>query len=120
MSVAEPPGVAAWSLRTLAAATIFLLFLAVQVGVPVRAAWGPRPASFAWHMYSSFGEQVEQYSVRFADGSSTEIDPFDYIGQHRPDVPVSAGLPAHLCREMAGAVAVHVRDGRKITEHGCR
>lgn len=110
---------AAWSPRTVAAAAFVALFVAVQVTVPVLALDGPRPARFAWQMYSVLGEPPAQYSVQLADGSARAVDQADHVAYPRPDVRVAEHLPAHLCASVPGATSVLVEGAAASWEHRC-
>lgn len=88
-----------------AAAVFFVVFVAVQVLVPIVQLAKTRPAHFGWQMFSDW-RSIPQYWVVFGDGSTREIDVHEHIGVRRLDADYHREFPAYLCRTYADAVAV--------------
>lgn len=82
-------------------------FLAVQIGVPTIALFGPRPARFAWQMYSGVRTPASFEIVR-GDGSTEDVVLMDYLGQPRGDIDLIDILPAHICEVEPDAVAIRI------------
>jgi hypothetical protein len=96
-----------WTLPRVLAAAFVVVWLAVQVGVPVLqhlTTEGARP--FAWQMFSRRVE-VPRFKVVTADGTETEVADWErYLGRTRLEVDFARHVPPHLCRVEPGAVAV--------------
>jgi hypothetical protein len=89
-------------------ATAFVLvWLAVQVGLPVLqhvTKEGARP--FAWQMFSRSIE-VPRFEVVAADGSETEVEDWErHLGRVRFEIDFARHVPPFLCDSEPGAVAV--------------
>ena len=89
------------------AAAFVVLWLAVQVGVPVLqhlTAEGARP--FAWQMFSR-SVDVPRFKVVGADGSEREVDDWErHLGRVRFEVDFARHVPPFLCGSEPGAVAI--------------
>jgi len=96
-----------WTPRTAAAAAFALLFLALQVGVPLVRLFGPRPARFGWQMYAATTPLPTLVGVR-ADGGRDTLAVGDYFAFLRSDLAPSAfeRLPRHVCTVVPGLRAV--------------
>jgi len=96
-----------WTPRTVAAAAFALLFLALQVGVPLVRLLGPRPARFGWQMYAATTPLPTLVGVR-ADGGRDTLPVGDYFAFLRSDLAPSVfeRLPRHVCTVAPGLVAV--------------
>ena len=84
-----------------------IVFLAVQLTVPAVALFGPRPARFAWQMYSGTRTQASFHIVR-DDGATDEVVFSDYLGHPRIEMNLIETLPAHICEVESNAVAVRI------------
>lgn len=91
--------------------TLIAVFLAVQLTVPALAMFGPRPARFAWQMYSGVRTQAS-FAIVQADGETVDVALRDYLGNPRLDIDLTTILPDHICDVEPEAVAV------RITAHG--
>ena len=89
------------------AAAFVVVWLAVQVGVPVvqhLTTDGARP--FAWQMFSRRVD-VPRFKVVAADGSEHEVDDWlRYLGRARLEVDFARHVPPFLCRSEPGALAI--------------
>ena len=80
-----------------AAACFFVLYLIVQVSVPIYRLWAPRPARFGWQMFSSSVYPVRVWLLR-RDGSEEPIEPTAYVGNPRADLDYERFVPPHICK----------------------
>lgn len=88
--------------------TLIAVFLAVQLLVPALALFGPRPARFAWQMYSGARTQAS-FAIVQADGATVDVALSDYLGKPRLDIDFATVLPAHICEDEPEAVAVRIQ-----------
>jgi len=94
-------------LARLAAASFFIAFLAIQIGVPIiQLVWSPRPARFGWQMYSVVSA-APRFNLIMRDGAAKSLDITPYVTSLRGDVPLARFLPPHLCSLFPDAAAVH-------------
>lgn len=93
--------------RKYAAIAFFLVFLTVQLLVPLIALASPRPARFAWQMYAGIRTQADIVIV-YADGRELPADPSAYLGSHRLEIDLSTFLPAHICDVDRDVAAVRI------------
>ncbi|HJZ45549.1 MAG TPA: hypothetical protein VKE41_00215 [Roseiflexaceae bacterium] len=108
-------------LAELCAAGFFVVFLAIQILVPiVQLISAPRPARWGWQMYSVASAQP-RFELLLRDGSSKPIDITPYVTSMRGDVPLARFLPAHLCALFPDAVTVHYHmdDGSQAGTFQC-
>jgi hypothetical protein len=90
----------------MAAAIFFIVFLAVQLAVPiVQLLSAPRPARFGWQMYS-VRSVPPRFDLLLRDGTSQPVALDSYVTSLRADVPLVRFLPPHLCRLFPQAAAV--------------
>jgi hypothetical protein len=82
-------------------------FLAAQLVVPVTALFGPRPARFAWHMYSALPQLPHAWTVS-ADGIEQPVDLGSLFAVQRAEIDYAAVLRAGLC-DATGAPAVKIQ-----------
>ena len=95
--------------RMLAAAVFFVVFLAIQIAVPlVQLVWSPRPARFGWQMYSVVSA-APRFELIMRDGVAKPLDITPYVTSLRGDVPIARFLPPHLCALFPDAAAIHYR-----------
>jgi hypothetical protein len=95
------------------AAGFFVVFLAIQLAVPiVQLVWAPRPARFGWQMYS-VTSAAPRFDLVLRDGTSQPVAIEPYVASVRGDVPLARFLPRHLCGLFphAAAVRYHLVDG---------
>jgi hypothetical protein len=107
MPVAAPLPVTSappWTLRERWAAAFFVLYLAVQLAVPIWKLMQPeRPGRFGWQMFA--GTEVR---VRFVaigeDGSEQNLDPIPFQVARRLDLRLDEAFPRFVCRQQQGSV----------------
>ncbi len=118
-SAATPPlRRPAWTLRQRIVAGAFVAYLVMQLAVPVRMLFEPRPARFGWQMYSGVREWP-RFSVVLQD-TTVRVDVSRFIVRSRGDY-VPADLSAHLCARVVGATAVlELRGAADVREVPCR
>ena len=103
------------------AALIFVvLFLSIQIIVPVAKLMSSRPARFGWHMWTVIPPRREIELV-MRDGSTKTADLRPYIAQGRGELDLDHVLPPHLCRMMPDVAAVRYRSKRAVSTqtHTC-
>ena len=88
-------------------AAAIIAFVVVQLAVPAIALFGPRPARFAWQMYSAL-PPVPQAWVVNADGSETAVDLSSLFAVQRAEIDYVSVLRAGLC-EATGADRVRIQ-----------
>jgi hypothetical protein len=99
----------------------FLVFLAIQLAVPlVQLVTAPRPARFGWQMYSVVSAPP-RFSLIMRDGAARPLDIGPYVTSMRADVPLTRFLPAHLCALFPDAAAVdyQMADGSQAGTYQC-
>lgn len=101
--------------RQRVAMTFVVIFLVVQIAVPLAALAGPRPGRFSWQMYSGVRTQAT-FSIVHQDGSLTPVTPRDYVAHPRLDIDFVAWLPDHVCSVEPDAVAVQVERAHDIKD----
>ena len=94
-------------LKKAAVAAFVALFLAFQIGVPFARLWHPRPARFAWHMFSANPRPV-RFTLVMHDGTSRPVDLRLYLAHSRGEADVRHALPPHLCRVVPDLAAVRI------------
>jgi hypothetical protein len=108
-----------WPLRTAReaiAAAVFLGVLALQVLIPLSRLAEPRPARFAWHMYSGARAPVA-ISVMIGTDSVHPIELRDVVRNVRADLDYVSHLVPHLCGTLANASGVRVARGAAAPEY---
>lgn len=98
-----------------------VIYLTIQVLVPLRAVIRPGQDEFGWQMYSEKPREFS-YEVFTKDGTTKVINRSDFQASRRPEISFEKFLPEHLCDEVAGAVSVSVtRIGTQWQKtHPCR
>lgn len=86
-------------------ALAFLLFLGIQIVVPIVQLREERPAHFGWQMFSAY-RHIPRYWIVLADGSTREIDITEHVGVRRLDADHHGHFPQYLRRRYPEAVAV--------------
>ena len=86
-------------LRDWVITAFILLWLVVQIGVPLWQLTNPRPARFGWQMYAVVKYPPQITAVR-CDGSSVQLTPSSYFAYFRSDLHPAyiQALGKHLCR----------------------
>jgi hypothetical protein len=97
-----------WTAREVAAASFFVLFLAVQFTVPLVKLWGPRAERFGWHMFAGIRPRP-RFTLVMGDGTRKPANLAPYIGHNRGELSLGEALPPHLCRVVPDVVAVQIR-----------
>lgn len=109
------------SRSTLIAACFFVLFLSVQLLMPLaQLLWSPRPARFGWQMYS-VTSAAPNFELVMRDRSTKPIDIRPYVTSLRGDVPLAQFLPPHLCALFPDAASIHFQmdDGSQAGTYQC-
>ena len=110
---------ARWTLPSAAAATFVVLFLTVQLVLPAIALFGPRPARFAWQMYSALPPVPRAWTVQ-GDGTTQEVDLVPLFAARRAEIDYQAVLREGLCDKTdAPRIRLQLRDGDPIEEMRC-
>lgn len=115
----EPPF---WTPARRLAAGFFVLYLAVQVLLPLALLLRPRPARFGWQMYSAVPAEW-RLVVERRDGHRTEVDARAYTAFFRGDSDSHALVLQEICGADPAVAAVHVKRvgaAEIATEHRCR
>jgi 23S rRNA U2552 (ribose-2'-O)-methylase RlmE/FtsJ len=97
-----------WTSKNKLALVIIVLFLSIQIGVPLARLWSPRPARFGWHMWSTVPPRLE-IDLVMRDGSSQPANLRPYVAQARGELDLDNSLPPHLCRMLPEVAAVQLR-----------
>jgi hypothetical protein len=84
-----------------------IVFLVVQVAVPLAQLARPRPARFGWQMYAGISQPLAFTAVQ-RDGSLAPVQLDLYIIRMRTDIDLIRYLPPAICAR-TGAVAVRYR-----------
>lgn len=103
------------------AACFFVVFLSVQVLVPLaQLVWAPRPARFGWQMYS-VASAAPSFELIMRDGATRALDVTPYVTSLRGDVPLARFLPPHLCTLFPDAAAIRYQmdDGTQAGAYQC-
>jgi hypothetical protein len=77
---------------------LFLGIAAIQVGIPVRATFEPRPARFGWQMYSTVSPVPEVWTENEA-GARASVDITRLMGDPRAEIVWAEPLADALCQE---------------------
>jgi hypothetical protein len=113
-------GFRGWNIKDVAAITCFVLFLAIQIGVPLVKLRAPGPAPFGWHMFAAIPTRPK-FSVVMRDGTIREVDPLRYFGERRGDMDFQRALPPHLCSTMdIAAVQILFPGSERSQVYTCR
>lgn len=96
-----------------------LVFLAVQIAIPLAMLPRPGVSKFGWQMYSGLAER--HYQVLLDDGNTEWIPLGDHVVKHRLDIEYGPDLPPLLCRQISGAAAIVVTEstGRPAESFPC-
>lgn len=86
------------------------LFLALQVGVPLAALAGPRPARFGWHMYSAV-RGLPEVAVRLHTGGVERVDAATLLARPRGEADYADGITRQLCSHAEVAAVAVTQDG---------
>ena len=109
------------SARAHVVALVFIiLFLSIQIAVPVVKLLSPRPVRFGWHMFTVTPPRRDVVLL-MRNGSSQPADLRPYLAQARGELHLDDVLPAHLCRMMPDVAVVRYRSDRTGTTqtHTC-
>ena len=94
-----------WRKTPTAARAFVVVWLLVQLAIPIARATSDAPGRFIWHMFSS-SAAAPLYTVA-TPNSSVVVDLEDITARLRADLPFDEFVPLHLCATIPGAVAVH-------------
>ena len=94
-------------IRTALVSVLVAAFLAIQVIVPTVALFGPRPARFAWQMYSALPDMPRAWVLN-RDGTEQPIDLGQLFAVQRAEIDYAAVLRTGLC-EATGFSAVKIQ-----------
>ena len=91
-------------------AAFILLWLAVQVGVPLWQLTNPRPARFGWQMYAGKIYPPRIIGIR-TDGKSVQLSAYRYLATFRYEFRPSyvQALGEHVCRVEPSLRTVELR-----------
>lgn len=95
-----------------------VVFLAVQMAIPIVALGEPRPARFGWQMFSG---DVPQPAVGLIlrDGEREPVSLEELSPVWRGDLPYRDHLGPYLCqRPEVQAVVIEIRSGEEVV-HPC-
>jgi len=90
------------------AVAFFVIFLAIQIVVPVVKLTSPRPARFGWHMWTARNRNP-QFVMTMKDGSLSPVILSTYLGLSRGELDIREAMPAHLCRVVPDVVSVQIK-----------
>lgn len=112
-SLASPAPVRAPSPRQRAVAAVVLLWLLVQIAVPLWLLRYPPPVRFGWQMYAGFPERP-RLTVFHADGQRRQLSSRRYFAYFRLDLTpgYEPRLATVVCRTRPQIVAVEVTPSR--------
>ncbi len=96
-----------WTREKRVAAVFFVLFLAIQIIVPLYKLTEPRPARFGWQMYAGAKAPISATLTRL-DGSNITVGLAPYFGQYRGDLDLIEALPPYFCRRYPGVKTVRL------------
>jgi hypothetical protein len=97
-----------------------ILYLVVQVAVPLWQLTRPRPARFGWQMYAGHA-QASVFIAVGRDGSETRVPLDEYILRPRDDLDLLRYLPPAICaRTGAASVRYRAAPGRPLVDIACR
>src|SRR5262245_6116127 len=82
-----------------------IVFLLVQVIVPIMQLPQPRPSRFGWQMFSGY-RHIPKYWTVTADGAQHDVNVEELVGVRRLDADYHPALLDHLLRHTPGVVAV--------------
>lgn len=110
-----------WTLQHVLAASFCTVFLGIQIALPIARLASPRPARFAWHMWTAL-PRPPAFFVVMNDGSVHPADLRLYLVSSRGEMDASELLPPHLCRVIPdiAAVEIRTRDPDAVKVHRCR
>jgi hypothetical protein len=97
----------------------FVLYLSVQIAVPVYRLVQPKPTRFGWQVFSAASVPSHVWIVS-RDGLQ-QISPASYVGNFRADLEWERYALPHLCRVRVEATAVRyvMPFDTAIREHRC-
>jgi hypothetical protein len=93
--------------RATLVAAFIATFLVLQVAVPAGALFGPRPARFAWQMYSALPPVPKAWTVA-ADGTQQPVDLATLFAAQRAEIDFESVLREGLC-DATGAAAIRIQ-----------
>ena len=107
-------------LRSGAAASFFVLWIALQLVIPLTRGDHPRPTRFAWQMYSDV-RLAPALAVETSSGARTPVSATENLGNRRIDLDWEDADLGVVCRAVPDAVRVHAewRDGRALPPWSC-
>lgn len=110
-----------WTLRERLAAAFFVLYLAVQLALPIWKLIQPeRPGRFGWQMFAGTEARV-RFVLILDGGGEKEIDPTPFQVARRLDLRLDEAFPLFLCQRVKNARAVRVeRAAEPPWEVSCR
>jgi hypothetical protein len=96
-----------------------VLFLLIQIGVPLVRLRAPRPARFGWQMFSASPQRI-RFSLLMQDGTTQPANLGKYVAQSRGEVNLEEALPRHLCRMVSDVVSVEITTPDSKRVYPCR
>jgi len=86
-----------------------IVFLFLQIAIPVYQLVAPKPSRFGWHMFAALPERPVLTLV-FADGTETEIDDLNqFFGYPRGDIRMMEVLPDYLCETREKLTSIKIK-----------
>lgn len=96
-----------WTPQKRAAAIFFVVFLAIQILVPLYLLTRPRPARFGWQMYAG-AKAPHSVTLTRKDGSEITVPASAFVGAYRGDLEMIEALPPFLCQRYPGVQSVRL------------
>lgn len=114
------PDLSEYNIGPVLALAFIVLFLSVQIIVPVVKLMSPRPARFGWHMWTVTPPR-RQVVLLMRDGTTRPADLRPYLAQGRGELDLDHVLAPHLCRMNPDVAAVRYRSRSTATTqtHTC-
>lgn len=98
----------------------FLIYLALQIAIPFGQLFRPRPARFAWQMFSGISVPI-RVEIK-AGNEAHEVNISTVAGNWRSDLDAAKHLPPFLCRRFpeASSVFLYYLDADEPREFECK
>jgi hypothetical protein len=103
--------------RRILAVAFFVMFLLMQVAVPLFQLTQPRPARFGWQMFSTLRADAlgVSYHIEAAGGELIPVQLSAHFARVRLEIDHRTVLPPYLCEVTPGAAAVISERGGTTT-----
>jgi hypothetical protein len=97
---------------------VLVAVVAVQIAVPLIAAFQPPPARLGWQMYSGLGT-VPTIVLHATDGTVEVVPSGDYASRSRGEIDWAAYLPTWACDTYPDTVSGWITTPRARTDFEC-